>query len=449
MADAGEKQGGVSFTAISLSDGDSEAQAPEQTRHLQPIRQSRKLQTWTTVALMVSYFVFSIALYTLFNHAARKAFWFVYLSVATVTAAITALEAYDGLTPLREARKAIKKTDNADAKFKVAEDQLPTLHLIIDAYDAESAEEIDDVACFCNDIAYPDDRVVTTILQGQTNGESTPSLEYVGEPVPEAVRLLSVPASATATLSSRVAYCLLIDPNASSSTLTAVLRSSGRPHPHSVRHAVEKLAQEAKIDVVQGRNVQATNGTPIGGLASVQHDLTHGLLHPGRCLTWGLSVGGDVDSFWKTDVLRAAATAGALHSTEGLDLPYSALAQNARTVYDLRVISYSPCPDSWTGYWSQRVSSARQMAVASIRHTSLAFKRYRPAEGESNLRWSVKTRVALLYQLLLSRLAAHAVLQYFSMALALLFTRTPHSAADVARLIYFPYPVSVWFVCIG
>jgi hypothetical protein len=35
------------------------------------------------------------------------------------------------------------------------------------------------------------------------------------------------------------------------------------------------------------------------------------------------------------------------------------------------------------------------------------------------------------------------------MALALLFTRTPHSAADVARLMYFPYPVSIWFVCIG
>ena len=51
--------------------------------------------------------------------------------------------------------------------------------------------------------------------------------------------------------------------------------------------------------------------------------------------------------------------------------------------------------------------------------------------------------------LLLARLGSHAILQYFSLALALLFSEAPKSTADFSRLIFFPYHISIWLIVSG
>ncbi|KAK3113692.1 hypothetical protein LTR53_008781 [Teratosphaeriaceae sp. CCFEE 6253] len=452
MADYDEKRGSLRLTVSSLPSDTDGYDGGQQKEPLAPrpsgmASTSRALQDWTTPALMVSYFVFSTALYTLIPDGGRKVFWFLYLTVATLVAGITALEAYDGLTLLNEARKAIKKTDGVDGKFKTAEDQVPGLHLIFDAGQEDGLVDADSITCMADELVYPEDKVTITVLR--TSGLMTPTLDYIGNGKLHNLRVLTVPVTASTSAASRVAYCLALDSHQPAISITGLFAADERPHPHAARHAVEKLLQDAKIDIVQGRDIKVSTGSFLDNLITIEHDLTHALCKPGGSLTWGFSMPTGTNAYWRTEALRAAATSTAIVRSEGLDLPYAALARNLRTVFDLKVISYSSCAPNLVAYCREQVALARRLAIATGRYTTLAFKRHRTGAEQTRAKWAPKKRFSVIYTLPLSRLVTHAILQYFCMSLALLCIATPHSAADLARTLYFPFPVSIWFVAIG
>ncbi|TKA56065.1 hypothetical protein B0A55_12752 [Friedmanniomyces simplex] len=448
MAEYDEKRGILRLTVTSLPDDDHEAQNDQSPRRASGVaRTSRALQRWTTLALLASYFIFSVALYTLIPEPGLKVFWFFYLTLATLVAGVTALEAYDGLTPLREAREAIKKAGGNGGKPKTIDDQLPTLHLIFDAGQEDSLVDADSIMIMAEGLMYPENKVTITILR--TSRRPAPTLEYIGGNTSSSVKVLTIPVPASTSQSSRVAYCLALDSHVSAATITGVLAADERPHPDAARNAVERLIRDAKVDVVQGRDIKVPDGSMLDSLISIEHDKTHALLKPGGSLTWGFSMPTGTNAYWRTDALRAAATATAIVPSDGVDLPFSALARNVRTVFDMRVIAYSSCAPTLASYCGEQVATARRLAIATTRYMSLAFKRHQPHAGRTDVEWNMKKRFAILHSLPISRLVAHATVQYFCIALALLFVKTPHSAADLARLIYLPFPVSEWFIAMG
>lgn len=456
----GEKDGNVQVAVNSIGDEDDVAeQQPASYRGIERRQKYGVIQKWTPTAFLLSYFVFSIALYTILSDYSRRAFWFLYLVIATLVAGATALEGYDGLTPLREARNAVAKTDGDGWKFKTADDALPTLNLIFDLDEQDVPDDFRTITDLADELTYPTDKVTINILR-KLHDNTSATMDYVGYERPSSARILTIPAHSAASLSARVAYCLAVDAPNSASSITAVFGGGERPHPHAVRFAVERLIQDAKVDIVQGRSILVPSGgrfSLLQVLATLEYDMLNALLRPGRSITWGLNFPNQTNAYWRTNALRAAATATAIVPSDGMDLSFAAVSRNARTAHDLKVISYAPCPGTLGQFWSAQVHLARQTAVASVRYARLAFKgafkgafkRSKGQKSEAKAKWGFKKRFAIMYTLPIMRLVSHAIVQYFCMAWAILFTSAPTSTADFARTIYFPYPISEWLIILG
>ncbi|KAI7352577.1 hypothetical protein KC354_g11933 [Hortaea werneckii] len=429
------------------------AENEEQLQRPQPIAQPKRIgfiQRWTPTALLLSYFVFSIAFYTVLDDYSCKVFWFLYLAIGTIVAGTTCLEAYDGLTPLREARKAVAKAESDGWKFKTADEELPVLNLIFDLRSGDIAESFREIMQLLRGFTYPSSKVVINLLR---TGYDLPACDYINNDISCVSRIITVPEYASASLSARVAYCLAVDAPSSATSISAVFSGNERPHPHAIRQAVERLVQDQKVDVVQGRTVMVSHGGFTGMLASLQQDMFSALLMPGRSITWSLTYPGDSNTYWRTDSLRAAATASAVVSSDGKDLGFTALARKVKAAYDLKVIAYVAPPGGFKSFWHANTSWARQSSMATTRYTGLAFKglfkRRKGEQADASTKWTLKSRFAVLWTLPIMRIVSHAIVQYFCMAWAILFVDTPSSTADFARTIYFPYPISIWLIVGG
>ncbi|WPG99056.1 Hypothetical protein R9X50_00186100 [Acrodontium crateriforme] len=417
---------------------------------------SAKIREWTALALIISYFVFSIALYTVLDYEATKVFWFLYLAIGTIVAGTTALEAYDGLTPLREARKAIQKAEKERQLFKTAENDLPVLELVFDLVDRNGSGDLASLKQLRNSLLYPTFKVRINVLCRENSAVHALACDFDESLERSGLRIQAIPHYAVFSLAGRIS-AFLASTAVHGNAIVAIFGADQRPHPHAIRHAVERLLQDNKIDVVQGRSITVPKGgspSLFSSISNLEHDMLHGLLWPGRSLTWGLSVANDTNAYWRAEKLRDASTASAVAPRNGMDLGYTAAGQRTRTVYDVWVISYQPTPNTFRRYLHSRAQLAREMTVATVRYTKLTFSRNLPAgiskENKPAVgKWTLKTRLAVLYTLPILRLVSHATLQYFCMALALLITRTPTSIEDFSRTIFFPYPISIWLIIGG
>ncbi|KAK4934186.1 hypothetical protein LTR28_010831, partial [Elasticomyces elasticus] len=232
----------------------------------------------------------------------------------------------------------------------------------------------------------------------------------------------------------------------SSSEITAFFECGQYPHPFGPRWAVERLVQGEKTEVVQGRRVLSSwSSTILSSLLSIEHDMIYAVSQPGRAAMWRLGMFNGSNGYWRTSVLRDTVTTCDASAVDGLDLGFRVFSKGAVTVHDMNVIAYESGPTTIQKYWTTHVASAQQWALASARHTKLAFTRTPKGQRKRGF----KSRLGILSMLLLDRLGAHAILQYFCMALGLLFTRIPRSPLDLAYLIYLPYDVSIWLIVTG
>ena len=122
------------------------------------------LWRWSPAIFMVSYFIFSISIYTLSPREAVKVLWFLYLTIGTLLAGTTLLETYDGLSLLREARKAVAKT--AQSGWKTPDIHLPHVELILDEARGDGYERIHALR---ESIVYPKDKIRITLLPDRGN----------------------------------------------------------------------------------------------------------------------------------------------------------------------------------------------------------------------------------------------------------------------------------------
>ncbi|OQO02915.1 hypothetical protein B0A48_11198 [Cryoendolithus antarcticus] len=385
---------------------------------------------WSPRIFMVAYFIFSVSVYTMLPTEGTKVFWFLYLTIGTLLASITVLEAFDGLSLLKLGRKTIAKT----AKSGLLDDpKLPFVELIIEE---SSRGSFDDEILLRAKTVYPTEKLRITVLPREHDNTALfHHLCYTQDrqqgPLPE---------------------------------ITAILTGNQRPHPHAIRHAVDRLAANKNIDLIQSRTV-LTRRKGAGffraawsSLASLQHDATHCLVLPGRTVTWETPISSGVPVYGRTlalqNAMRAAASASPRQNS--VALAFSALAQNSKSVYDMSVITYTECARSLIGSMRVQLREAVQW-TASMRYLSLVFTKAKSSATTSEKSTSpattpkrtFKQRVCIFYTLLLQRLGSHAILQYFSLALAMLIINPPNSAAEFSSQIFFPYHISIWLIASG
>lgn len=387
------------------------------------------LWRWSPAIFMVSYLVFSISIYTLSPRDAVKVLWFLYLTIGTLLAGVALLETYDGLSLLKDGRKKISK---AAQSGWTDDDSLPHIELILDDEHGAGSER---VHALRESILYPQDKMRITLLPD--HGDDAALVNHLcnvqdrtSGPLPE---------------------------------YTAVFRSQDSPHPHALRHAIARLTSDAKIDIVQSRSVLVwSSGAKLlraiySSLTAFQHEATYGLTLPGRTVTWGIPVSHGSAIYGRTaavqNAFRALKDPSSRHN--GPAVAFSAYSQTIRAAYDLSVITYTNCPESLPGCSRLQIQTAAEW-VSSLPYLNLVFTKPRQSttaleksSPEPKTARTFKQRVSILFTLLLARLGSHAILQYFCLALALLFSEAPHSTAEFSRLIFFPYHISIWLIVSG
>lgn len=383
---------------------------------------------WSPRIFMVAYFIFSVSIYTMLPTEGTKVFWFLYLTIGTCLVSVTVLEAFDGLSLLKLARKTIARTSKSgwmdDAK-------LPHVELVKE----ESFRG-----------GYEDEQALRK------------SLNYPAEKL--RITLLPIESGDTALVNH---LCYNQDRQCGQlPEITILLDHNQRPHPHAIRHAVDRLTANKSIDLIQSRNVLTR---PIrssfmiaiwSSLASLQHDASHGLILPGRTVTWETPVSCGIPVYGRTSALQNAmrTVSSASPRKSGVALAFSALAQNTNAVYDMSVITYTECPGTFVGTTCLQLQDAVRWA-ASMNYLSLAFTKAKSTAPSTEKNTSssrgrtFKQRMCILYTLLLQRLGAHAILQYFCLALAMVITQAPKSVSEFSTLIFFPYHISIWLIVAG
>ncbi|KAK6428918.1 hypothetical protein LTR95_014934, partial [Oleoguttula sp. CCFEE 5521] len=385
---------------------------------------------WSPRIFMIAYFVFSVAVYTMLPTEGVKVFWFLYLTIGTLLASFTVMEAFDGLSLLKLGRKTIAKTATSGL---LDDPKVPFVELVVEE---SSRGGFDDERLLRTRVIYPMEKLRITVLPREhDNSALFNHLCYTQDrqtgPLPE---------------------------------ITAILAGNQRPHPHAIRHAVDRLAANNNIDLLQSRTV-LTRRKGVGffraawsSLASLQHNATHCLILPGRTVTWDTPISSGVPVYGRTLALQNAmrAAASASPRKNSVALAFSALAQKSKSVYDMSVITYTECPRTFIGSMRMQLREAVQW-TASTRYLSLVFTKAKStastsekaASPASTPTRSFKQRMCILHTLLLQRLGSHAILQYFCLALAMLIMNPPDSAAEFSSQIFFPYHISIWLIASG
>ncbi|KAM0715299.1 hypothetical protein Q7P37_008797 [Cladosporium fusiforme] len=403
-------------------------QQQDPTTRSKPTSMLDTLWRLSPAIFLVSYFVFSISIYTLSPREAVKVLWFLYLSIGTLLAGTNLLEAYDGLSFLREARKTIAKTSQSGWKTEL---DLPYIELILHDAHGDAHER---TRALRESLVYPADKLRFTVVPD--HGDDVALVNHLCNvqdrqpgPLPE---------------------------------ITAIFRASDSPHPHALRHAAARLASDQKVNIIQSRSV-LTWSPELGifralysSLAAFQHDTAYGLTLPGRTLTWGLPISHGSAIYSRTAALQDAARSlkGISSRHNGPALAFSAYAQGIKSAYDLSVITYAKCPPTLLACSQLQVQTTAEW-VASLPYIRLAFTKPKQMSvtnektGPKPTTRTLKQRICIIFSLFLTRLGSHAILQYFSLALALLFSEAPQSTAEFSKLIFFPYHISIWLIVSG
>jgi cellulose synthase/poly-beta-1,6-N-acetylglucosamine synthase-like glycosyltransferase len=128
--------------------------------------------------------------------------------------------------------------------------------------------------------------------------------------------------------------------------------------------------------------------------------------------------------------------------TEDIDSALRALGKNINVVHEINAVSYELAPTTYEALWKQRLRWAQGWTQASIKHAKLAWNK--PEEG--NRRACVRAGIVSL--LFVREMSYYLVTQYTCLVINFIVVDFPKSPAQLARLIFFQFPVSEWFFVI-
>ena len=119
-------------------------------------RLSAWLFDWTQFVLVSTYYIASTAAYTSATEGTIKVFYFVYMAVNFYIAMCTVIEAFLGISPLRESRKIAIEFDQNNNQFPTPDEKLPIIDIVIVAYLPNEQDIVKDQVCYALDeLVYP------------------------------------------------------------------------------------------------------------------------------------------------------------------------------------------------------------------------------------------------------------------------------------------------------
>ncbi|KAK8180234.1 nucleotide-diphospho-sugar transferase [Phyllosticta capitalensis] len=403
-------------------------------------RISAFITEWTPFGLVFSYFVFSISIYMVATHKAIGIFWFFYLATNFYISASTVIEAFLSLGPVNDSRKAVTKVQEKDWTFPTPDANLPLLDILIVAYLPNEKDIIMERALHAlTKIVYPVDRIRINLLYNTPKPiEPLESqLRDLQFKYPQC-RVIKVPNSTSKA--DNLNYFLSFDTGAD---VIAIYDCDHYPHPYGPRWAAERFCQDSTIDIVQGRCVVFnTDECILASMIAVEFDKIYAVSHPGRALMWDFGLFCGSNGYWRGSLLRDLKMDGDM-LTEDIDSALRSISRGAKAVHDLNVVSYELAPTTFQSFWKQRLRWAQGWTQASIKHVKLAYNKSPDATPRR-----LKVRVGLLQLLAIREVSYYLVTQYTCMVAGFIVTKWPKNPMGLAKLIWFQYPVSIWFLVI-
>lgn len=300
----------TSFTSLTASEtkkqplgADLEKQSHNSTEDLAPSQQTHSIRTlplrtidsvsswlleWGPFLLVTTYFVVSIFLYVVLPASAIEIFWFFYMASNFYIAGNTVIEACLSLTPIEQARKAVKKVETNAWIFPTPDKDLPMIDIMIVAYLPNEKDIIKDRALYAvQKIMYPTDRIRINIVYNTPGPmpELQKQLHDLTATYPH-LRVIQVPNSHSKA--DNVNYFLSLNIE---TDVIAIFDCDHYPHPYGPRWAAERFCQSKTVDVVQGRCVVFNAAhSLLTGMIAVEFDKIYAVSHPGRAEMWGFGL---------------------------------------------------------------------------------------------------------------------------------------------------------------
>ncbi|KAF2657855.1 glycosyltransferase family 2 protein [Lophiostoma macrostomum CBS 122681] len=408
-------------------------------------RSSAIVWEWTPFILVSSYFVFSTCIYMVCSEKMIEVFWYVYMLTNTYVSMVTVLEAVLSIAATRESRNRVNKVAGNDFKsgsgpWPTPDDQLPILDLIIVAYLPNERDIImDRVEYLCTKIVYPVDRIRVNCLYNTPVDIEPLESELAGlMDTYEQLRVIKVPNSKSKA--DNLNYFFTLDTGAD---IIAIFDADHYPHPHNPRWAAEGFMADSEVGIVQGRCIiYNSRDSWLTRLIAIEFDKIYAVSHPGRAIMMDFGLFCGSNGYWRAELLKSHKMHGEM-LTEDIDSALRAVQKNVKAIHEINAVSYELAPSEFQGFWKQRLRWAQGWAQASLVHMPMVWGQ--PEEGTR----SFTKRFGIFSLLAVRETSYYLITQYTCLVLSFIILDFPKTPLALARMIFFPYPLSVWFFVIS
>ena len=392
---------------------------------------------WTPFTLFVAYYATSTAIYCFCPESYIKIFYFFFMVTNFYIAVCAVVEAFLGVSPVREARAAAIKAEQSGWNFPTPDDQLPIIDLVIVAYLPNEKDIVKDQILYAlEEIVYPRDKLRINLVYN-TPKPIEPLESELFEMQKMYPQLVVTKVAASKSKADNLNYFFTLNTGAD---VIGIFDCDHFPHPHNPRWAAERFAKDKNVDIVQGRCVvYNTNEGFIPKMVALEFDKIYAVSHPGRSRLYGFGLFCGSNGYWKADLLKSHKMHGHM-LTEDIDSALRAYGEGKNAVHDMNVISYEMAPISFGALWKQRMRWAQGWTQASIRHMPLIWTN--PPNGKRGL----DERFGVFSLLLIREISYYLVSQHTCLLLSFVITGWPNDAASLVRLIFFRYALSEWFL---
>ena len=392
---------------------------------------------WTPFTLFVAYYAASTAIFCFCPAEYIRIFYYFFMCTNFYVAMTSVIEAFLGISPVREARAAAIKAQNKGWQFPTPSDKLPIIDIVIVAYLPNERDIVKDQILYAlEELVYPDDKLRINLVYNTPKPiEPLESELHAMQKMYNKLRVIKVPNSKSKA--DNLNHFFTLDTGAE---VIGIFDCDHFPHPHNPRWAAERFVNDSKVDIVQGRCVvYNTDQGILPKMIALEFDKIYAVSHPGRSRLFGFGLFCGSNGYWRADLLKGHKMHGSM-LTEDIDSALRAYGQGKNAVHDMNVISYEMAPRTWDAFWKQRMRWAQGWTQASIVHMPLLWNN--PPEGHRK----PSERFGILSLLFVREISYYLVSQHTCLLLSFLIVDWPGNATEFVRLIFFRYPLAEWFL---
>ena len=400
-------------------------------------RFSEWLIDWTPFTLFIAYYATSTAIFCFCPPDVLKPLYYFFMCTNFYVAMTSVIEAFLGISPVREARAAATNAQRKGWHFPTPDDKLPIIDIVIVAYLPNERDIVKDQVLYAlEELVYPDDKIRINLVYNTPKPiEPLESELHAMQKLYGKLRVTRVPHSKSKA--DNLNYFFTLDTGAD---VIGVFDCDHFPHPHNPRWAAERFISDKKVDIVQGRCVvYNTKEGFLPKLVALEFDKIYAVSHPGRSRLFGFGLFCGSNGYWRADLLKGHKMHGSM-LTEDIDSALRAYGQGKNAFHDMNVISYEMAPRTWMSFWKQRMRWAQGWTQASIVHMPLLWTN--PPDGHRK----ISERFGVLSLLFVREISYYLVSLHTCLLLSFVITDWPGSVPEFVNLIFFRYPLAEWFL---